>query len=80
MEATGSQVIRFQAGDNIVILFHQSHIYSPLTPSTAATSLGGSRDGCLRQYGVFDENTLVATPKNLNFLEAATLSCAALTT
>jgi len=40
---------------------------------------GGSKDGRLRQYGVFDENGLVAMPKNLNFEEAATLGCVALT-
>ena len=60
-------------------MFNQGHIYGPLTPSAATTGLGGSKDGCLRQYGVFDENGLVAMPKNLNFQEAATLSCVALT-
>jgi len=36
-------------------------------------------DGTLRQYGTFDETGLVRMPENLNFLEASTLSCAALT-
>lgn len=35
--------------------------------------------GTLREYGVFSEEGLVAMPENLNFLEASTLSCAALT-
>jgi NADPH:quinone reductase-like Zn-dependent oxidoreductase len=36
-------------------------------------------DGTLREYGAFDEQGLVHTPSNLNFLESSTLTCAALT-
>lgn len=36
-------------------------------------------DGTLREYASFDEQGLVQMPTNLNFLEASTLSCAALT-
>ena len=36
-------------------------------------------DGTLRQYGAFDEQGLVAMPGTLNFQQASTLSCAALT-
>jgi NADPH:quinone reductase-like Zn-dependent oxidoreductase len=43
------------------------------------TGLGGAVDGTLREYATFDENGLVAVPKNLDFKEASTLSCAALT-
>jgi NADPH:quinone reductase-like Zn-dependent oxidoreductase len=43
------------------------------------TGLGGSIDGTLRQYGIFNENGLVDMPKNLSYLEAGTLSCSALT-
>lgn len=44
-----------------------------------ATGLGGVIDGTLRQHGVFNENGLVAMPSSLSYIEAATLSCAALT-
>lgn len=43
------------------------------------TGLGGVVDGTLRDYAAFDEQGLVHVPKNLNFGEAATLSCAGLT-
>lgn len=36
-------------------------------------------DGTLRSKGVFSESTLVRMPKTLNFREASTLSCEALT-
>ncbi len=44
-----------------------------------ASGLGGAVDGTLRQYGAFDENSLVRMPETLNFQQGATLSCAALT-
>ncbi len=79
VEATGPRVTRFQTGDKVVTLFNQSHLAGSLKPSDLATGLGGALDGTLRQHGVFDENGLVAMPSNLNFQEASTLSCAAVT-
>jgi NADPH:quinone reductase-like Zn-dependent oxidoreductase len=43
------------------------------------TGLGGVLDGTLRQYGTFPESGLVTMPPSLSYLEASTLSCAALT-
>lgn len=43
------------------------------------TGTGGLIDGSLQEYGVYDEQGLVALPSNLNFLEGATLTCAGLT-
>lgn len=43
------------------------------------TGLGGQLDGTLRQYGTFPELGVVKAPRNPNWLEASTLSCAALT-
>lgn len=45
----------------------------------ADSGLGGSIDGTLRSVGAFDEQGLVKMPEGLNFIEAATLSCAGLT-
>jgi NADPH:quinone reductase-like Zn-dependent oxidoreductase len=63
----------------VVTLFNQAHIAGSLDGSSLATGLGGAVDGTLREYGVFGEQGLVAAPKNLNDLEASTLSCAGLT-
>jgi NADPH:quinone reductase-like Zn-dependent oxidoreductase len=43
------------------------------------TGLGGVIDGTLREYGTFNEAGLVDMPSSLSWLEASTLSCAALT-
>ncbi|KAI2466916.1 NAD(P)-binding protein [Annulohypoxylon bovei var. microspora] len=75
----GSKVSQWKKGDKVVTLFNQGHQYGPVNPVTAVTGLGGVLDGTLRQYGVFNENGLVRSPKNLSYVEASTLSCAALT-
>ena len=77
--AIGSRVTRFQKGDKVLTLFNQGHLAGSLTPKTKATGLGGMLDGTLRQHGVFFEEGLVAMPSSLNWLEASTLTCAALT-
>lgn len=77
--AVGSKVSRFQKGDRVATLFNQGHIAGSLDLKTAGTGVGGVVDGALRQYGVYNEHGLVTIPKSLNWLEASTLSCAALT-
>lgn len=80
VEATGSRVSRFKTGDKVVSVFHQGHIAGAIdTTIHSNTGTGGSRDGTLRQYGVFDEQALVAMPQTLDFKQASTLACAALT-
>lgn len=79
VESVGSGVTRFKAGDRVVTLFNSGHIAGSLDASSLSTGLGGAIDGTLREYGVFDEQGLVSAPKNLNDLEASTLSCAGLT-
>lgn len=60
-------------------LFNQGHLYGPVDSHSAQTGVGGTIDGTLRQYGVFDAQGLVRAPKNLDYLESSTLTCAALT-
>ncbi|KAF2129264.1 hypothetical protein P153DRAFT_366683 [Dothidotthia symphoricarpi CBS 119687] len=79
VESVGKSVTRFKPGDKVVTLFNQGHIAGSLDMQSLSTGLGGAVDGTLREYGVFAEQGLVAMPTNLNFLEASTLSCAALT-
>lgn len=60
-------------------LFNQGHQSGPVDIAASHTGLGGCIDGTLREYGVFNENGVVRMPKNLDFVEAATLTCAGLT-
>ncbi|KAF2083438.1 NAD(P)-binding protein [Saccharata proteae CBS 121410] len=75
----GERVTRFKKGDKVATLFNQTHFAGSLDPISVQSGVGGVIDGCLRQYGAFDEHGLVQIPPNLNWLEASTLSCAALT-
>ncbi|RYP57343.1 hypothetical protein DL769_009550 [Monosporascus sp. CRB-8-3] len=75
----GSKVSRFAKGDRVVTLFNQGHQFGPVDIAASHTGLGGAIDGTLRQYAVFNENGLVRAPRNLDYAEASTLTCAALT-
>lgn len=77
--AVGPKVTRFKAGDKVCTLFNQTHLGGSLNQQTVTSGLGGVVDGTLRQYGSYNENGLVEMPASLNWLEAATLTCAALT-
>ncbi|EPE24337.1 NAD(P)-binding Rossmann-fold containing protein [Glarea lozoyensis ATCC 20868] len=77
--AVGSKVSRFEKGAKVLTLFNQGHLGGSLDPLTVTSGVGGVVDGTLRQYGAFNENGLVHMPPSLNWLEASTLSCAALT-
>ncbi|KAK3367987.1 hypothetical protein B0H63DRAFT_88546 [Podospora didyma] len=75
----GSKVTKWKKGDRVTTLFNQGHQYGPIDIAASKTGLGGVLDGTLRQYGVFSETGLVSSPKNLSDIEAATLTCAGLT-
>ncbi|KAI1759911.1 NAD(P)-binding protein [Hypoxylon sp. FL1150] len=75
----GSKVSQWKKGDKVVTLFNQGHQYGPAHAGIIPTGLGGVLDGALRQYGVFNETGLVKAPANLSYVEASTLTCAALT-
>lgn len=77
--AVGKKVNRFKVGAKVVTLFNQGHIGGPPTQKGMSTGLGGSFDGTLRQYGVFNEEGLVDMPTTLPYQEAGSLSCAAVT-
>ncbi|MCJ1426032.1 hypothetical protein MMC29_003934 [Sticta canariensis] len=79
VEAVGSKVSRFKPGDKVITLFNQGHLGGYIDDQIVATGLGGSVDGTFRQYGAFNEHGLVAMPSTLNFQQASTLPCAALT-
>ena len=61
------------------MILYRGHQYGSVTISASGTGVGGVVDGTLRQYGAFNETGLVRAPKNLSYAEAATLTCAGLT-
>ena len=76
---TGARVTEFEKGDKVLTIFNQAHQFGDIDPHAASTGVGGTIDGALRQYGVYNELGLVKAPKNLTAIESSTLPGAALT-
>ena len=74
--SVGNGVTRVKAGDRVTPIFTLGYISGP---QTTYEMLGGSADGVARQYAVWPAESLVLNPDELGDLEAATLTCAALT-
>ncbi len=77
--SVGEAVTKWKIGDRVCPIFMQGWLDGEIDFSKARTALGGDLDGCLREFGAFDENGLVRIPDHLSFEEAATLPCAAVT-
>lgn len=75
----GESVTKWKVGDRVCPIFMQDWIEGEIDFKKARTTLGGDLDGCLREFGAFDENGLVRIPDHLNYEEAATLPCAGVT-
>lgn len=75
----GADVDRVAVGDRVAGIFMQGWIAGPISDTYAATALGGSIDGVLAEYMVFDQQGLVHLPEHLSYEEGATLPCAAVT-
>ncbi len=75
----GAGVTKWKTGDRVMPIFMQGWIDGAIEFKKARTTLGGDLDGCLREFGAFDENGLVRIPDHFSFEEAATLPCAAVT-
>jgi NADPH:quinone reductase-like Zn-dependent oxidoreductase len=74
--SVGDGVSRVKAGDRVSPIFTLGNIRGE---QTSYDMLGGSVDGVARQFAVFPAESLVRNPDELGDLEAATLTCAALT-
>ncbi|KIW96778.1 uncharacterized protein Z519_02169 [Cladophialophora bantiana CBS 173.52] len=77
--AVGIEVRRFQKGDKAVAVMIQKFYAGSLDSKVVQSDLGGGEDGTIRQYGIFHEEGLVHIPSNLDYYEASTLPCAAMT-
>ncbi len=75
----GPEVTKWNIGDRVMPAFMQGWIDGDVDYRKAKTALGGDLDGCLREFGAFQESGLVRIPGQLTYEEAATLPCAAVT-
>src|SRR5215210_5962661 len=77
--AAGPDCTRFKVGDRVAGIFMQSWTGGEMVDADLSSALGGTIDGVLSEYRLFEESGLVAIPESLSFEEAATLPCAAVT-
>jgi NADPH:quinone reductase-like Zn-dependent oxidoreductase len=77
--AVGQGVTRWQLGDRVAPIFVQRWLGGDLLPAYMPSALGGPSDGVLAERIVLNEDALVRIPSHLNFEQAATLPCAAVT-
>ena len=79
VERVGAGVRGFAEGDAVVGCFYADWQAGPATAANHAQSLGCERDGVLAEYACLPATGLVHKPALLDFAQAATLPCAALT-
>ena len=75
----GERVTRFQPGDRVCSLFAQGWIAGSPSNERRGATLGGPLQGMLRQDVVLPESGWALVPEHLDYEEASTLPCAALT-
>lgn len=77
----GDGVTKWKIGDRVSPIFMQGWSEGELNAEKSKTALGGGGDwdGVLREFGAFNQDSVVKIPEHLSFEEAATLPCAAVT-
>jgi NADPH:quinone reductase-like Zn-dependent oxidoreductase len=77
--AVGEGVTRWQPGDRVAGTFFQNWLTGPVRREAFDSALGGSLNGMLAEYVALSAEGVIEIPPHLDFAEAATLPCAALT-
>lgn len=79
--AVGENVTKWNVGDRVMPIFVQQWFDGEANDKNRRTALGAGAewDGVLREYGSFDQESIVAVPEHLSYEEASTLPCAAIT-
>lgn len=77
--AVGSRVDRHAVGDRVACQFMPRWQGGPYEEIYGESALGGGADGMLAEYVVANQDGVVRVPDHLEFSEAATLPCAAVT-
>jgi len=75
----GASVTGFAPGDRVAGTFFQDWDDGAITQQAMNSALGGALDGVLADHALLSANGLVHLPPYLDYAEAATLPCAALT-
>ncbi|MGA8963401.1 MAG: NAD(P)-dependent alcohol dehydrogenase [Pseudolabrys sp.] len=77
--AIGSDVTQFKIGDRVTSTFFVNWTGGRMPLDASRNSLGGMVDGVLAEYALLNETGAINIPGDMNFEEASTLPCAALT-
>jgi NADPH:quinone reductase-like Zn-dependent oxidoreductase len=75
----GPGVARVKVGDRVAGMFMQNWLGGEIEATHVDSSRGGSIDGVLAEYVLFQQDGVVALPDHLSFDEGATLPCAGVT-
>ena len=79
VEAIGPGVVSLKEGDRVTASFVRDWLKGPPTDAVLRTGFGGGIDGFLRERVAVPEHCLLKIPEPLNFEQASTLPCAAVT-